>query len=72
MSFTDIRARRQVKEARSHVGSSSDPSGSDPTEEESTLVQEPLYGTLPPSIDVRTSQVEGRGIYASDRFKKGN
>ncbi|KAF8268346.1 SET domain-containing protein [Lactarius quietus] len=71
MSFTDIRARRQVKEARSHVGSSSDPSGTDPTKEESTLEQEPLYGTLPHSVDVQTSEGKGRGIYAKERFKKG-
>ena len=73
MSFTDIRARRQVKEARSHIGSSPEPSGTDPTIEESTLDLSPvpLYGTLPPSVDVRTSQERGRGVYAKERFKRG-
>lgn len=71
MSFTDIRARRQAKEARSYVGSSLKPSGTGLTIEESTLAHAPLYGTLPPSVDVRANQETGRGIYAKERFKKG-
>lgn len=69
MSFTDIRAQRQAKEARSRVGSSPKPSGTDLTIE-STIAPAPLYGTLPPSVDVRTSQ-DGRGVFAKERFKKG-
>lgn len=72
MSFTDIRAQRQAKEARSHVGSSSTPSGNDPSIEESTVAPVPLYETLPPSVEVRSSQGNGRGIYAKERFKKGH
>jgi hypothetical protein len=72
MSFTDIRAQRQAKEAMSHVGSSSTPSGDDPTIEESTIAPAPLYGTLPPSVEVRSSEGNGRGIYAKERFKKGH
>ena len=79
MSFTDIRDRRQAKEARSNVGSSSKPSGTNPAIKDSTLLAiedsippAPLYGTLPPSVDVQSSQGKGRGIYAKERFKKGN
>jgi hypothetical protein len=73
MSFTDIRARRQAKEARSLVGSSSKPSDtSRAIEDSSALPPAPLFETLPPSVDVRTSQGKGRGIYAKERFKKGN
>ena len=71
MSFTDIRAPRQAKEAKSRVESSLKPSGTDPTIVESTLAPAPLYGILPPSVDVRTSQERGRGVYATERFKKG-
>jgi hypothetical protein len=72
MSFTDIRTQRLAKEARSHVGSSSTPSGDDPTMEDRTIPPAPLYGTLPPSVEVRSSQGNGRGIYAKERFKKGH
>jgi hypothetical protein len=71
MSFTDIHALRQAKEARSRVGPSPKASGTDLTIEESTLAPASLYGTLPPSVDVRTSQERGHGVYATERFKKG-
>ena len=71
-SFTDIRAQRQAKGTGSHVAFSPKPSGTDPTVEESTPPPVPLYGTLPPSVDVRTSQERGRGVYAKERLKKGD
>lgn len=72
MSWTDIRAQRQAKEARSLVGSSSTPSGNDLSIEESTVALAPLYTTLPLSVEVRSSQGKGRGLYAKERLKKGH
>jgi hypothetical protein len=68
MSFADIRAKRQVKEAKSLVVSSS-PSGSKPSSAEAP--SEPLFGTLPSSTDIQTGPERGRGIYAKESFKKG-
>ncbi|KAI0252893.1 SET domain-containing protein [Lactifluus subvellereus] len=68
MSFADVHARRQAKEAESYVGSSSKPSSAP------LLVDAPptpLYGALPPLVDVRTSQERGRGLYTKERFKRG-
>jgi len=71
MSFADIRAKRQAKEAKSHVRSSSTseskPNSSPP------LVEGPpeeLFEALPSSIEIRTSPERGRGIYAKERLKK--
>lgn len=68
MSFADIRAKRQAKETKSLVGSSS-PSGSKPSSAE--VPSEPLFGTLPSSADIQSSPERGRGIYAKESFKKG-
>ena len=68
MSFADIRAKRQVKEAKSLVVSSRS-SGSKPSSAE--VPSEPLFGTLPPSTDIQSSLERGRGIYAKESFKKG-
>jgi hypothetical protein len=68
MSFADIRVKRQVKETRSLVGSSSS-SGSKPSSAEAP--SEPLFGTLPSSTDIQSSPGRGRGIYAKESFKKG-
>jgi hypothetical protein len=69
MSFADIRAKRQVKETKSLVGSPS-PSGSKPSSSAETP-SEPLFGTLPSSTDIQRSPERGRGIYAKESFKKG-
>ena len=69
MSFADIRAKRQVKETKSLVGSSSS-SGSKPSSAE--VPYEPLFGTLPSSADIQSSPGRGRGIYAKEAFKKGD
>jgi hypothetical protein len=68
MSFADIRAKRQVKETKSLVGSSSS-SGSKQSSAEAP--SEPLFGTLPSSTDIQSSAESGRGIYAKESFKKG-
>ena len=68
MSFADIRAKRQVKDAKSLVVSSSS-SGSKSSSAE--VPSEPLFGTLPPSTDIQSSPERGRGIYAKESFKKG-
>jgi hypothetical protein len=68
MSFADIRAKRQVKEAKSLVVSSSS-SGSKPSSAEAP--SEPLFGTLPTSTDIQSSPERGRCIYAKESFKKG-
>jgi hypothetical protein len=68
MSFADIRAKRQDKEAKSLVVSSSS-SGSKPSTAEAP--SEPLFGTLPSSTDIQSSPERGRGIFAKESFKKG-
>lgn len=68
MSFADIRAKRQIKETKSLVGSSSS-SVSKPSSAE--VPSEPLFGTLPSSTDIQSSAETGRGIYAKESFKKG-
>jgi hypothetical protein len=69
MSFADIRARRQAKEARSHVPSSSasEKNTSSPPEEH---LPENLFDALPSSTEIRTSLETGRGIYSKERFKR--
>jgi len=69
MSFADIRAKRQVKEAKSLVVGSSSSSGSKPSTAEAP--SEPLFGTLPSSTDIQNSPERGRGVYAKESFKKG-
>ncbi|KAH9985658.1 SET domain-containing protein [Russula compacta] len=69
MSFAEIRPRRQVKEAKSYVGSSSaSKSSSSPPSNEGP--SEPLFGTLSSSTDIRTSPERGRGIYAKESLKR--
>jgi hypothetical protein len=70
MSFADIHAKRQVKEAKSLVKSSSS-SGSKPSTTSAVAPSEPLFGTLPSSTDIQSSPERGRGIYAKESFKKG-
>lgn len=69
MSFADIHAKRQIKEAKSLVKSSSS-SGSKPSTS-AEAPSEPLFGTLPSSTDIQSSPERGRGIYAKESFKKG-
>lgn len=69
MSFADIRARRQVKEASSHVRSSS----ASKQNSSSLPVEHPpenMFDALPSSTEIRTSPERGRGIYAKERFKR--
>jgi hypothetical protein len=68
MSFADVRAKRQVKETKSLVGSSSS-SGSKLSITEAP--SEPLFGTLPSSTDIQSSPERGRGLSAKESFKKG-
>ena len=69
MSFADIRAKRQAKDAKSLVlSSSSSSSGAKPS---SVEPPGPLFGALPPSIDIRSSPERGRGIYAKQPLKRG-
>src|SRR6266404_1363040 len=69
MSFADIHARRQAKEAKSLVGSSK--AGGDT--DAATEAPAPLYETtLPSSVDVRSNPERGRGIYAKGPLKKGD
>ena len=68
MSFADAHARRQAKEAKSYLGSSSKSIIAPPLVEAPPT---PLYGALPSSVDVRTSQERGKDLYAKERFKKG-
>jgi hypothetical protein len=71
MSFADIRAERQAKEAKSLVVSSRS-SGSKPSSANTAKApSEPLFGTLPSSIDIQSSPERGRSIYAKESFKKG-
>jgi hypothetical protein len=70
MSFADIHPKRQVKEAQSYVGSSPKPT-STTTLPLVEAPQKPLYGALPPSVDIRTTSERGRGLYAKERVKKG-
>ena len=67
MSFADIRAKRQAKDAKSLVLSSSS-SGAKPS---SVEPPGPLFGALPPSIDIRSVPERGRGIYAKEPLKRG-
>ena len=69
MSFADIRARRQVKEVKSHVRSSSTPK----QDSSSPPVEHPpdnLFDALSSSTEIRTSPERGRGLYAKERFKR--
>ena len=68
MSFADIRAKRQVKEEKSLVVSSSS-AGPKPSSAE--VPSEPLFGTLPSSTEIQSGPERGRGIYAKESFKKG-
>jgi hypothetical protein len=68
MSFADIRAKRQVKEEKSLVVSSSS-AGFKPSSAEAP--SEPLFGTLPSSTETQSDPERGRGIYAKESFKKG-
>ena len=68
MSSADIRAKRQVKEEKSLVVSSSS-AGSKPSSAE--VPSEPLFGTLPSSTEIQSGPERGRGIYAKESFKKG-
>jgi hypothetical protein len=69
MSFADIRARRQAKEARSHLPSSSasEKNSSSPPVEHPA---ENLFDALPSSTEIRTSLETGRGIYSKERVKR--
>jgi hypothetical protein len=67
MSLADIRARREVKHAESHVRSSSSseskPIGVEPLE--------PLFGELPSSTEIQSSPERGRGVYAKEPLRRG-
>jgi SET and MYND domain-containing protein len=74
MSFADIHAKRQAKEAKSHVRSSSTSESkpnSSPPLVEGPPASEELFEALPTSIEIRTSPERGRGIYAKEQLKKG-
>jgi hypothetical protein len=72
MSFADIRAKRQAKEEKSLVKSSSSGSKINSVPQSVDDPPEPLFEALPPSTDLRTNPESGRGIYAKERLKRGN
>jgi len=77
MSFADIRTKRRVREAKSHVGSPSASSMSNdglsggPSSAPAQNPPKPLFGQLPSSVDIQTNPERGRGIYAKEPLKKG-
>ncbi|KAI0287197.1 SET domain-containing protein [Russula brevipes] len=73
MSFADIRAKRQAKEEKSLVKSTSSGSklNSAGVPQSVDDPPEPLFEALPPSTELRTSSESGRGIYAKERLKRG-
>lgn len=78
MSYADLRALKQAKGSRSYVsGASSSPTAQTstvknlPRESEDLNVAPSINKILPPSIDVRTSQISGRGIWTKDNQKAG-
>lgn len=84
-SFSSLRSERKSKESKSFVSGmnaaamSTDGQSSQETSEISTelikrvdeLESEPLYAALPSNLEIRTSSIDGRGIWAKEAISAG-